>query len=94
MSVEHRDYGKCSKVSNTFLYLFSNKMWNIKDGIHKILVRIATGKTLIRLLLQKQSDLGLHCLPKPFLLMTSVQNFRTSTIESMRSHKRKATEVN
>ena len=38
-----------------------------RAGIHKVLVRIANregGKTLIRLLLQKQSDLGLHCLPR------------------------------
>ena len=31
-------YGKCSKISNTFLCLFST---NIRAGIHKILVRIA-----------------------------------------------------
>ena len=38
----------------------------IKAGIHKMFVRI-TGKILIRLLLLKeQSDLGLHCLSKPF----------------------------
>ena len=31
-----------------------------------------TGKTLIRLLLQKQSDLGLHCLSRPFWHTTRV----------------------
>ena len=36
----------------------------VKAGIHKILVRIAV-KTLIRLLLQKQSDLALDCLSRP-----------------------------
>ena len=35
--------------------------------------------TLIRKHLQKQSDLGLHCLSKPFWQATSVGNFRTST---------------
>ena len=30
----------------------------------------------VRLLLQKQSDLGLHCLSKAFLRATSVRNFR------------------
>ena len=30
-----------SKILNTFLFLFSNKMLVIKAGIHKILVRIA-----------------------------------------------------
>ena len=55
-----------------------------------MLVRIAniedpdqqTVKTLIRLLLQKQSDLGLHCLPMPFPQATSVRNFRTCTVSS------------
>ena len=31
-----------------------------------------TGKTPIRLLLIKQSDLGLHCLSRPFLQATAV----------------------
>ena len=31
-----------------------------------------TEKTLIRLLLKKQSDLGLHCLSRPFWQTTSV----------------------
>ena len=51
---------KCSKISNTDLFLFSAKMLSGGGGIHKMLVRIPTGKTLIRLLLKKQSDLGLH----------------------------------
>ena len=37
-------------------------------------------ETLIRLLLQKQSDLGLPCLSRPFGLATRVQNFRTFTV--------------
>ena len=44
--------------------LFSNKMLVVKAVIHKMLVIIPTGKTMIRLLLQKQSDLGLHCLTR------------------------------
>ena len=32
---------KCSKNSNTFLFLFSNKMLVFRAGIHKMLVRIA-----------------------------------------------------
>ena len=35
---------------------------------------------MIRLLLQKQSDLGMHCLPRSFWQATSVQNFRTFTV--------------
>ena len=57
-------YGKLSKISNNFLFLFSTKMLVIRAGMDTILVRI--GKTLIRLLLQKQSDLGLHYLSRPF----------------------------
>ena len=30
--------------------------------------------------LQKQSDLGMHCLYRPFCQATSVQNFRTSIV--------------
>ena len=34
-------YSKCSKSSFTFYFLFSKKIWVIRDGIHKMLVRIA-----------------------------------------------------
>ena len=34
-------YGKFSKILNTFLFLFSNKMEVIRAGIHKMCVRIA-----------------------------------------------------
>ena len=34
-------YGKCCKFSNTFLFLFSNKMLIFWAGIHKMLTRIA-----------------------------------------------------
>ena len=34
-------YNKCSKISNIFLFLFSNKMVVFSAGIHKFLVRIA-----------------------------------------------------
>ena len=33
--------GKCSKISNIFLILFSNKMLVFRAGIHKFLVRVA-----------------------------------------------------
>ena len=49
-------------------------------GIHIVLLRIQAGKILIRLLLQKQSDLGLHCSSRPVWQVTGVQNFRTSTV--------------
>ena len=33
-------YGKCSNISNTFLFLFSNKMLVFRAGIHKFLARV------------------------------------------------------
>ena len=33
--------GKCSKISNTFLFLLSTKMLVIRAGIHKMLVSIS-----------------------------------------------------
>ena len=35
------DYGKYSKISNIFFFLFSKKMWIVKAGFHDILVQIA-----------------------------------------------------
>ena len=34
-------YGKFSKISNIFLFPFSNKLLVVMTGIHKMLVRIA-----------------------------------------------------
>ena len=34
-------YGRCSKITNTFLFLFSNKILVFRAGTHKMLVRIA-----------------------------------------------------
>ena len=41
------------------------------------------GKTLISLLLQKQSDLGLPSLSRPVWQTNSVVNFRTFTIDEV-----------
>ena len=56
----------------TISFLFSTKMLIINAETHKMLVRTASRETLIRLLIQKQSDLGLHCLPMSFGRETSV----------------------
>ena len=48
----------------------------IRAGINKMLVRIANREDPD----QTQSDLGLHCLSRPFWLATSVQKFRASTV--------------
>ena len=37
-------YGKCSKILNSFIFLFSNKMLVIRAGIHKMLVGTAKGE--------------------------------------------------
>ena len=38
--------GKCSKISNTFLFLFSNQMLVIKAGFRKMLVRLTNREDL------------------------------------------------
>ena len=35
------DHSKCSKISNSFLFLFSNELLGYDAGIHKMFVRIA-----------------------------------------------------
>ena len=39
--VTRNDYGKCSKILNTFLFRFTTKMLVIRDGVHNMLVSIA-----------------------------------------------------
>ena len=68
--------GKFSKFSNTYLYLFSNKRLVIRAGIHKMLVTKANRETLIRLLLQKQSDLALPCLVRLFVAGNYCSKFK------------------
>ena len=52
----------------------------IKAESHKMLVRKANREDPDQTAVQKQSDLGLHCLSRPVWQITSVQNVRTSTI--------------
>ena len=60
-------YGKCFKFLNTSLSVLKSNVC-LYAGIQKMVVTIANReKTQIRLLLQKQSDLGLHCLSLCFL---------------------------
>ena len=51
-------------------------MWVIKARIHKMLVRIANREDA------DQTALGLHCLSRPFWYVTSIGNFRTSTVST------------
>ena len=67
-----------SRAANTFLFLFSNKKVAFTARALKMLVRKQSRKTLIRLLLQKQSDLGLSRLS--FWKATSFRNLRIFNI--------------
>ena len=64
--------GKCSKILNTFLFLFSTKLSVIRAGIHKMLVRIANREDPD----QTASDRSLPCLS----MATSVRNVKTFTV--------------
>ena len=76
---------KCTKISNTFLFLFSNtyKMLVIRIGIHKMLVRIANRKDPDQTASEEAVWSGLHCLSRHFWQATSVRNFRTFTIVTL-----------
>ena len=56
------------KTSNTFFFLFSNKVLVIRAEIHKMLVGVANREdpeivhSQFRLLLKKQSELAMHYL--------------------------------
>ena len=66
---EDSQYRECSKISNSFLFLFSNKNLVIRAEFHKMFVRIANTEDPDQTasVLQKQSDLGLPCLSRPFV---------------------------
>ena len=51
--------GKCSKISNTFLVLFLNKMLLIRAGIQKMLVTIANREEPNQ---TASFGMGVHCL--------------------------------
>ena len=55
------------KFRTLFSFCSEIKCWLSGLELTKCSSEKQTGNTLIRLLLQKQSELGLHCLSKPFL---------------------------
>ena len=63
------------KLRTLFSFCSQIKCWFSGLEFTKCLSVFQTEMTLIRLLLQKQSDLGLHCLS-----MTGVRKFRTSGV--------------
>ena len=71
--------GKCSKISNTFLLLFSNRMLVIKAGINEMFVRIANREDPDQtdvLILVWTVCLGIFIRFE----LNCVQNLRTSTM--------------
>ena len=80
LNFQDSSYSKCFAISNTFLFLFSNKMLVIRAGNHKMLVRIANKEGFDQ---TASSLLGFCCLSGPIWQATSVQNFRTYTIISI-----------
>ena len=65
-------YNKCSKIASTFQI----KCWFSGLEFTKCVSDYQTGNTLIRLLLQKQSDLGLRCLSRPSGQAISIKKIR------------------
>ena len=61
--------------------MFSHKMLVIRAGTHKMSSEMQTGKTLIRLLLQKQSDMGLPGCLGPFGRQLVFNFFRPLTMD-------------
>ena len=68
------------KFQTLFSFVSQIKCWLLSLKFTKCLYEWQTGKTLIRLLLQKQSDLGLHCMSRPFWQTAVFPNFRTSNV--------------
>ena len=56
----------CDFLGMRWVLLFQIKCWFSGLEFTKCLSEKQTGKTLIKLLLQKQPDMGLHFLSKPF----------------------------
>ena len=73
-------YGKSYKISNTFQFRFSKKMWFIGDVFHKMFVRIWNREDPVQTASSDVADSGLHCLFRPFWLATSVRNFKKFTV--------------
>ena len=68
------------KFQTLFSFCSQIKCWFSGLEFTNFLSEQQTWNTLVRLLLQKQSDLGLPCLSRPFWLATSVQKFRKFTV--------------
>ena len=44
LNFKNDKYDKCSKISNTFFFLFSNKMLGYRAEAQKLLVRVANSE--------------------------------------------------
>ena len=71
------------KFQTLFLFLYSNKRLVNGARFHIMLVRMENKEDTDQTAsseVQKQSDIGLHCLSSPFWQALNVPNFRTFTI--------------
>ena len=71
------NYGKCSKISNIWLFLFSNKMLVFRAGIHKMVVRIANREDPEQTASSVAVCSGSALFVLVFRQATSVRNFRS-----------------
>ena len=70
------------KFQTLFSICSQIKCWFSELNFTKYLSEQQTGKTLISLLPQKQSDLVLHCLSRPFWQANSVESFSSCRLPS------------
>ena len=61
-------------ILGIFNFLFLNKMLVFRAGMHKMLVRMTYREDPDQTASNKQSNLGLRCLSRPFWQLTSVLN--------------------
>ena len=76
---------KCSKLLNTFLFLFSNIMLFFKAESQKMLVKIANRKDPDQTA-SSEAVCYVSALFRPFWQATSVQNFRIFTVGGLRKN--------
>ena len=79
-SLTENDHSKCSKISNTFLFLFSYKMFGYNAGIHKMIVRIANREDHDQTASEEAVWSGSALFVLAFLTGNCVLNFSTLTI--------------
>ena len=79
-------YSKCSKDSNTFLFLYLTKLLVIRAGIHEMLVSLANSEDPDQTASEEEVWRGLHCLPilHPEFYPVCLQHSRHMHVPSIR----------